>query len=438
MVWYWTVWEIMVNILENSMIAFFLYARLGCIPARRKWFLFIPSLYVVLITVENFLGLPSQVTMPACFVMWVLFSILVCSGSIASRVFWGCMVTVVIVFVNFTLVQASATLPSITVEETFTPSAVRLVMTTLYLILEAACYTLLLRIRAEEMELPKALTALLIGLTLVSVAAVALLTHLVVLMQGNRLEQIIALVTAFSLFLLTLGVSLSMSRSGRYLRQNQRMRTEIELGRLEKENMQSMVETMQAMREWRHDFHNHLQLLSFLLKQGDLNRMQEYLGEMGGRVEGLSAFISTGNQTVDALLSSKQMVARSHDIPVNAACSVPDGLPMDDLDLCVLLGNLMDNAIEANLALPKDMRGIGLWMHPEGGMFKIRVENPSTGQYLYDEEQQLKSTKQGGGHGIGLDHIRRMAERVQGFLTVNALESRFEVSLVLPIQEGRV
>lgn len=436
MVWYWVLWEILVNMVETTLFTYFLYARLGVRPNRKKAMLTASVLYVVIVSLENFAGLPSRITMPIGFLYWLLFAIFLCEGSLAMRILWGSITTIVVVFVNYLLVQLSATLPSISVQEAFTQSSVRLVMTILYLILETVCYMLLLRLRVEDIALPRALSVFLIALMLVAVVAVALLTHLVVLMQGDRLEQIIALITAAALFVLTVGTSVTMNQAGEYLRQNQRMRMEIEVNHMEKDHASRMLSTMNTIREWRHDLHDHLELMLFFHEKGEDEKLRAYMREMGSRIDSITKFISTGNATMDAILSSKQMQASQWNIAINAACAVPDGLPLSDLELCVMVGNLLDNAIEASVNAQGDGNEIDLRMRQEGGMFYVRVENPSSGQYLYDDQQRLKSIKAEGGHGIGLDHIRRMAEQVQGFLTVDALETKFIVNLVMPLQEG--
>lgn len=437
MSWYWALWEMLVNAAETAMCAYFLYTRLGCALGRKKLLIPLSIIYFVIVSVENFAGLPSRITLPVCFVYWLCFALFICDGSLAMRIFWGGTTSLVIVFVNFLLVQMAATLPNISVQETFTESSIRLVMTTLYLILEAVCYMLLLRTRAREIQLPRALSVFMIALMLMAVVAVALLTHLVVLLQGNRLEQIIAIVTAVSLFFLTLGTSITMNQAGEYLRQNLRMRTEIEVNRLEKGHAQRMIATMNTMREWRHDFNNHTITLMYLLDREQYKEMRAYMEQIIGPVGQLSDFISTGNPTVDAILSSKQLRACEHQIPIDAVCSVPaGGFPIDELELCVLIGNLVDNAIEANLHLPKERRGINLRMRKDGGIFHLYIQNPSTGRYSYDENQQLKSIKKESNHGIGLSHIRRTVEGANGFLRIEALESSFVVNVAIPIDEG--
>ena len=101
------------------------------------------------------------------------------------------------------------------------------------------------------------------------------------------------------------------------------------------------------MRGWRHDYHNHMQVMKAQLALGNLNEIQEYLNALEKELDHVDTLVKSGNLMVDAILNSKLTLARRQSISVNCKVKVPEKLPIEDVDLCVILGNLMDNALEA-------------------------------------------------------------------------------------------
>ena len=101
------------------------------------------------------------------------------------------------------------------------------------------------------------------------------------------------------------------------------------------------------MRGWRHDYHNHIQMIKAYRALGQDDRLDAYLDELEQDLKGFDVLIRSGNVMIDAVLNSKLSLAKSHGIAINAKAVVPQELSFPDIDLCVILGNLLDNAIEA-------------------------------------------------------------------------------------------
>lgn len=113
------------------------------------------------------------------------------------------------------------------------------------------------------------------------------------------------------------------------------------------------VENMyQKMRGWRHDYHNHIQTLKFLAANNDIVGIREYLNELDTNLSLLDSSIRTGNSMADAILNSKVSLAKAREIDVRVDAHIPVKLKISEIDLCCILGNLFDNAIDASMALP--------------------------------------------------------------------------------------
>ena len=103
----------------------------------------------------------------------------------------------------------------------------------------------------------------------------------------------------------------------------------------------------QTMRAWRHDYHNHIQSIKAMLAMKKFRELDDYLGTLEQDLDSIDIAIRTGNVSLDAILSSKVSIARKNNIEVNCTAKVPGELKITDVHLCAIVGNLLDNAIEA-------------------------------------------------------------------------------------------
>ena len=101
------------------------------------------------------------------------------------------------------------------------------------------------------------------------------------------------------------------------------------------------------MRGWRHDYHNHLQTLKARLDMGWTAEARAYLDSLEEDLDGIRALAETGNVSVDAILNAKLSLVLKQDIDLSFKATVPGSLTVSDIDLCVILGNLIDNAMES-------------------------------------------------------------------------------------------
>ena len=125
------------------------------------------------------------------------------------------------------------------------------------------------------------------------------------------------------------------------------------------------------MREWRHDYKNHIQVMKAYYSTGDYNAIGRYLDELDMELSTIDTIVKTGNAMADAILNSKISLARSKEITVETKAHIPFGLKTKEIDLCIILGNLFDNAIEASLLLPVENRLIRVYMDMKGTQLYI-------------------------------------------------------------------
>lgn len=192
------------------------------------------------------------------------------------------------------------------------------------------------------------------------------------------------------------------------------------------------VENMyRQMRGWRHDYRSHIQLLKAHAAQGEWDALAAYLDQLETDLATVDTVVKTGNPMADAILNSKISLARSKRIQVRADACVPVALRISELDLCVILGNLFDNAIEASLALPERERLIRVYMEMKGEQLYLSFTNFTAAGKLTKRGGRFRSTK-GEGHGFGLVRIDAIVERLGGWLSRNSEEGAFTTEVLIP------
>lgn len=192
------------------------------------------------------------------------------------------------------------------------------------------------------------------------------------------------------------------------------------------------VENMyRQMRGWRHDYRNHIQTMKSFAASGDMEAIKRYLDELDTDLSTVDTVVKTGNRMTDAILNSKISLAKSKNIPVTADAHIPVSLKTSELDLCVILGNLFDNAIEASLALPEKQRMIRVYMDMKNTQLYLSFTNFTAFKKRKKENGRFRTTK-GEGHGFGLVRIDAIVERLNGYISRNSEDGAFTTEILLP------
>ena len=192
------------------------------------------------------------------------------------------------------------------------------------------------------------------------------------------------------------------------------------------------VENMyRQIRGWRHDYRNHIQTMKAYAAAGDLQAIQHYLDLLDEDLTTVDTVIKTGNPMTDAILNSKISLAKSRHICVVADAHIPVKLKSSEIDLCCIIGNLFDNAIEASMKLPEDKRSIRVYMDMKNTQLYISFTNFTAGKKMVKQGGLFRSTKREG-HGLGLVRIDAIVERLDGYLSRNSEDGAFTTEILLP------
>ena len=187
------------------------------------------------------------------------------------------------------------------------------------------------------------------------------------------------------------------------------------------------------MRGWRHDYHSHLQTQKAYLEGGEIKALGDYLNVLEQDLKAIDLLVNSANPMIDAIFNSKLSLAKSKDIRLDVSVSVLGLLPVKDTDLCIMFGNLLDNAIEACEEIPVKERFIRVYCDTFGQQLYLSIQN-SAKEILSFEERNYISTKRGN-HGLGMKRVALLVDHYQGFLNLQNEPGIFAAELTLPLPD---
>ncbi len=202
----------------------------------------------------------------------------------------------------------------------------------------------------------------------------------------------------------------------------------------QQENSVKRLETLyNRTRSFRHDMKNHILLLNMLAEKGDLDGLKKYLNDLGGAVDESDYVRITGISAVDAILNEKMYEAQSKDITTEYNCVNLEKNDILPIDLCIILSNALDNAIEANsLIEEKTRRFIKVKAHGNETFTVISVSNPTDAEPKKNAKGFYDTSKaDSDSHGFGLRSIESTVNKYHGEMLIKCEDGVFTLVLRL-------
>ena len=238
----------------------------------------------------------------------------------------------------------------------------------------------------------------------------------------QHLNVLLFLIGAFVIVLAPLAIT-SVQKVGRAVAAESRLQ---ELG----ETLRRIEELVHSARKQRHDFHHHLQTVYGLLETGCHVQAREYLQQTFDEIAATGALVATDNLPVSALLYTKTGVAEARNIRlvISVECSLRD-LPLKPREINSLLGNLVDNALDAASALPPAERVVGMSITRERGRYVLAVTNRLSGGF---PAENCLVPGRPGHDGLGLPIVRGIVEAYRGEMKVDIDGTTAVVTVMIP------
>lgn len=193
------------------------------------------------------------------------------------------------------------------------------------------------------------------------------------------------------------------------------------------------VEIMyRKMRGWRHDYHNHIQVLKAYMGIGQYEQAEAYLEKLNEDLIQVDSVLKTGNVIVDAILNSKLTLIKEHKIHIDATALVPQDIDISGTDLAVLIGNVLDNAMEACGKIEDEReRFIRIYIDVIKKQLYISVTNSMSGRAK--KVGNIFLSEKQGLHGFGMMSIDNIVEKYHGFANRQSENGVFATEIMLPL-----
>lgn len=184
------------------------------------------------------------------------------------------------------------------------------------------------------------------------------------------------------------------------------------------------------MRKYKHDIKNRMLALIGLLNGGNTNKaLAELKRDLNMLDESVNSIVNTGNPIIDAVIQSKINIAKSKNIIIDISSKLTKQIKIDSLELGVLLGNAIDNAIEASEKVSGKQRNVYVSMITAEELLSIEIKNPVEGHVDTKQLLSQKSDKQN--HGYGIKSIQTIAEKYYGHVSFACEYNTFSINIVL-------
>ena len=198
---------------------------------------------------------------------------------------------------------------------------------------------------------------------------------------------------------------------------------------IEKESYQRMLKTGEELRKLRHDIKNHLLYVRGIIESNEVKKAEEYIDRMESDLNQYEKYMVTGNRTIDYIIASK--FSESTDITLVCTGVFPESKVIDELDLAVLFGNLLDNAIEA--VKPQENKLIEIRLSMYNDYCNILISNHICESVLKNNPTLSTTKGKGSKHGFGLKSVRSIVDKYAGILDIYEEGSKFNIQISLPI-----
>lgn len=201
----------------------------------------------------------------------------------------------------------------------------------------------------------------------------------------------------------------------------------------ERKSYESIIHNDESIRRLRHDSKQHYIYVMKLIDDKMYDEAKEYLINLNNIINEYENNVITKNKPINAILTYKKAECIKKEIDINIDIKINENIPIDDFDLCIIFGNLLDNAIEACSKINNLPKEIFIKVRMQNNIIYIYVENTS---YKYPKKidgKFITSKKNKGYHGIGIESVRKSVEKYNGHLDFNYDNNMFRTKIIINI-----
>ena len=213
------------------------------------------------------------------------------------------------------------------------------------------------------------------------------------------------------------------------------MKQQLLLQKKAEESSRQLLNSVNELRGWKHDYQNHLNVLSTLYFEGNYSELGKYIVNQKNSLPPLFSKSNSGNSILDAILTDKILQLSNTDIKFEHTVLLPENFNIDNVDLTIIIGNLLDNAIEAcNKVENSNNLFIDFSIMPKlNGVEIITTNSYDKDNLLIKENCYISNKSDSLSHGLGLKQIETTINKYSGFYRTKTEDCKFISEIFIPL-----
>lgn len=440
-----TVWEYFIISLESILFFILENNKLTKRKYATKSIYLYQCIFLLLISIIELIANHNNIStfslVIGILILHIIYSLIFFENNIFSKITWSVIYSVLAIIADSISLVIPIYLLHYPKEEVLSlPGIVRVIFTLLYiLILSVFIFTLIfIGIKTIYMSRLQLLFALLISFTCIIIEQMDLIAIInLATSHGPSISMSIAIF--FLVFFLYFCLMFYIYTLGAEKEKNEKLITESLITKINQIQYEQIISSTESLRGIKHDISNHLETLALLINSSEYEKAKEYLNTIFSEISINYKLLSTGNIPVDCIVSNKYTLAQNKGITFDYTIHLPPKIPIDDVSICSLLGNILDNAIESceKISNTKE-RFISLNIRPFNNMLLITTTNSSINDYKLNKSGKLLTTKQNktdnSYHGIGMKQIRKIVKDKKGFIRISPESDSFTLEIMIPLE----
>lgn len=431
---FWNIFELTVNIFEAANAMYFVCIFLNgsiCRKEEYRYWIIGSLIYATTTTILNNISDYEGVLLFIYVATVFLYSLLFFNGTILQKLFISVFQLACIVLVSNFIVNLVTSAVKAPLTQVYSESGwIRLLTVILVQITDFYLFQILIRIfRNKDVHLRKTEWILLLSTFLLSTIIIVLIQLAQLknnLTTSTRILLLFADVCIVIINIIAIKIITLLNQQYHTKMENKLLHTKLQY---QAQYTTAVQQQEESVKKQRHDIKNTMTVLNKLAEQEDINGIRKYIQQYIEHYHNEISFVHTNHTIVDAIINTK--LSYANEMGINTVCLIDSNLPeISDTDYCSLLGNMLDNAIEAsqnNIESPE----IILEMVSTNTQLRIRVKNKIQ-ESILNNNPYLRTTKSvSSHHGYGISILKEISSRYGGSTDFFEEDSYFIAQIVL-------
>lgn len=427
---YWKIIDFLVNLIDTMIMFKYIGATIDArFSSRRKW------IWIALISIISFLildiddGIFYKVIV---YIIILLFIHLLFAGKILRKILgWLYLLVILAAIENIVAVVLMTLLnnPVAIFAENTPYRLLGIVISKLVCYLFVTGYAIKKEKKLLEVKLKASFLTLVIGFFMIIVAIMSLIFKIYETTKINDLYVNLLVLSSAIVCILAVGIYEGMFKQAREQMDLNLLNQQKELHFIYANAVETSIEEMKRVK---HDFANHLMCIMGYLELGKYNDLENYVKKLSNPIEKSNDIIVVGHPVISSLIYSKGLMAKKENIKISLETSFETSINIEDIDLCVLVGNVLDNAIEACMKCEETHREITISIQTKSKYFLFDCKNTMNMSTIIKEDHLFKTNKLDKNiHGIGLKNIHSIVSKYEGDIALDTKEDFFVTKITL-------